>query len=115
MRQGSPHFLAVDYEVVAAILSPRRQRGHVGTGARLGISLAPYFVSGEDRTQIATFLFVRPPLHDRGSCDIQPDRIDRSWRTDPIHFFIVNVLFDQRGAAPAVLPRPVNADPAGIE
>ena len=58
---------------------------------------------------------VGTPLHDGGAGDIQPDRINRSRRVNPIHLLLVDVLFHQGGAPTAIFRGPIDPDPSGIE
>src|SRR5205807_2571226 len=99
MRERGPDLLPIDDEVVAAILRAGAERGDVGAGAGLGVSLAPDLIARENRRQVALLHLLCAPLHQSGSRDVQADRIDGAGPADSIHLLFVDVLFDEARAA----------------
>ena len=55
-----PDFLAVDDEMIASVLGARCERGEIGSGVRLGITLAPADFAAHDRRQKFLLLRFRP-------------------------------------------------------
>src|SRR5713226_4138921 len=63
LRAGCPDFRSVNNEVIALEFGARLQTREIGTGARLGIALAPDIVAREDARKIMFFLLLARPLH----------------------------------------------------
>src|SRR5690606_40754232 len=56
LAQGGPGLLAVDDIVIAIAHRAGLQRGQVGTGARLGVTLTPPVLPGQDARQVFLLL-----------------------------------------------------------
>ena len=113
MRARGPHFLTVDQEMVALVDRAGAQAGEVGAGARLGIALAPDLVAGQDFRQIALFLFLAAPVDQRRAEQVHADRAGQDRRAGAEILLVEDNLLHEAGAAPAIVLRPGDADPAG--
>src|SRR5205823_2306036 len=82
--------------------------------AGLGEELAPYLVGRHDRLQEAPLLLLGP-VGDQGWADeVQPDAPDDLRRAGRRQLLLEEVVLDGGRAAPAVLPGPVDPDPAAL-
>ena len=105
-----PRLLAVDHEVVAAVLRARAQRREIRAGIRLGEALAPDVVAAEDPLEVRGLLLGRSLGHDRRADDLEPDLADQRRRARPRELLVGDDLLHQRRAAAAVLGRPGEID-----
>src|SRR5205085_7223814 len=90
------------------------ERRQVAAGVRLAVALAPDFVGAHDVGEVALLLRLVAIGNQRRAEQRQPQDVDQRRRALAGHLFDEDSLLDERRAAPAVLFRPVNADPAGL-
>src|SRR5439155_20038054 len=102
-------------EGVAAELRARPARGQVGAGVRLREALAPHLLASQDATQEAALLRLGAVL-DEGRADQRRPHadVDQAGGADARVLLGEEELLDRRGAAAAVLARPVEPGPAPL-
>jgi hypothetical protein len=111
-RIARPHLLAADQPTVVDRHRPRRQRREIAARVRLAEQLAPDLRGGEDPGEPSFLLVVAAVGEEGGTGEVDADPVDglRGASAGVLHVEDRNL---HRGsAAPAVLGRPVNADPA---
>ena len=94
---------------------PGLEGGHIGTGIRFAKTLTPDFLAAQDLGQVTDFLLRGTDSQDGGADHIQPDHIRCGRGLSAGHLFIINRFLHQASAAPAILLRPADANPAGLE
>src|SRR5438552_682932 len=114
LRVARPDLLAGHDPAVAAALGTGAERGQVGARAGLGEELAPELVRGEDLREEAPLLFLRSVGDERRPDQVDADPVDDLGCAGGGELLLEDVVLDHRGAAPAVLARPVDADPAAV-
>ena len=72
---AGPDLLAVDDELLPVGHRPGRQRGQVGTGARLGEQLAPHPLAASGRRQVSLLLLGRAVRQQRAGGQHQPNHV----------------------------------------
>src|SRR5206468_1881487 len=92
----------------------RLERRQVGPRVGLAEALAPDLVGGQDRRQEALLLLVGPPDHERGATEQQAEDVGGQGRARPAELLEEDRGLGERGAAAAVLARPVHAGPAAV-
>src|SRR5690606_4010587 len=104
--------LAVDAPLAAVEGRPRLHVREVGARVRLGVALAPDLLAARDRGQEATLLRVAAE-GDHGRREQALADVAEPARSAGARVLLVpDHLLHQRGAAPARLARPAEADPA---
>src|SRR6202021_4227755 len=100
-----PSLLPIDYIVIALAHRAGPQRSEVGAGARLGISLAPPILAGDDSRQEVLLLRGARERHQHRRQHPHRKRILRR-RADVRPFLLENMLLDDvpAGAAEALRP-----------
>ncbi len=109
-----PDLVAVDDEVVAAVVAARGDRRQVGAGVGLGEPLAPDVVAGEDPVQVPRLLRVGAVGDDRRADDVDADGPDGGGGAGAGELAVDHELGHGAGAAAAVLAGPVGADEARL-
>ena len=101
-----PNLLAVDDEMIAVDVGVGADIGEIGTGVRLGKSLAPDFFGAENFREIALLLCLGAKRDDSRTDQAKPQNVRQRRRTGLAHFLSKDDLLDQRGSAAAVFFRP---------
>ena len=117
VRQRGPHLLAVGDPLLAVLHALGGQTREVGTRARLGEQLAPDFLTGEQRTQVAGLLLLAAPLDDGRAAHAVTDRVARVGVGRPlsIQAFVDQLLVAGRDAETAVTLRKVDPGESEVE
>src|SRR5262245_9508217 len=110
VRERRPGFLAVDDVAVPLAHRARLQRGEVGAGAGLGVTLAPPVLVVADAREIVLLLPGAAVLHDHGSDHVDPEG-DESRRAGGGALLVEDVVLDRRPLEPTVGLRPVADEP----
>jgi len=111
LTEGGPGFLAVDHVVVAIQHGAGLQAGQVGTGSRLGVTLAPPVFPGENARQVPGFLRLTAEFHDHRGDHVDPER-DQPRRTERGALLLEDVSLHHAPASTTLLYRPVGGVPA---
>ncbi len=114
MRAAGPDLLAVDDPVGALLFRLGAQPRHVGTGRRLGKQLAPDVRAGGERRQVVLLLLFAGVGHHGRPAHALPDQEHAGELAVDALFLLPDHPLDRRGAAAAILLRPVQTGPAGI-
>ncbi|MOA25094.1 hypothetical protein D3C78_1458010 [compost metagenome] len=113
MPQGGPGLLAVDHVVIAVTHRAGLQGSQVGTGAWLGITLAPPVFAAEDARQVMGLLLRCAELDDHRCNHADPEWQDPG-STRGRALFLEDVLLDHAPTCTAVLHRPTDRQPAAL-
>ena len=113
LAQRGPGFLTVDDVVIAIAHGAGLQRGQVGTGARLGVTLTPPVGAVEDARQVGGFLFFGAELDDYRSNHVDAER-HQTRCAGSGGLFVKDVLFDRAPGGATVLYRPARRVPAAL-
>src|SRR5690606_14552822 len=105
LAQSGPGLLTVDDVVVAIAHGAGLQRGEVGTGAWLGVALAPPVLTGQDAWQVLLLLCFGTELDDHRS-DHGDAEGNGARRAGGRGFFIKDVFLYRAPVGAAVLDRP---------
>ena len=111
-RVRRPHLLAGHDVHAAALLGARREAGEVAPGVRLAEQLAPDVVAGEDPRHPPPALRLGAVRHQRRPDEADAAAPEQRRCAGAGQLLVVDRDLRQRRAAPAVLDRPVDADPA---
>src|ERR1700722_4058828 len=114
MGEGGPDLLPIDDKVVAIEDRARLDGGEIGTRARLGHSLAPDFLARNNRFEVALFLLLGTPLHERGSAHDDAEDVDAEGHADASELLLKDNLLDESGFLAAVFFGPSQAHPAAL-
>jgi len=109
---GGPDFLAVDDEIVAVAFGAGLQRGEIGAGIRLGITLAPADQPGGDFWQVLLFLRIGAVFEQRRPQHRDAEGNQRRPRADRRHLLADDLGLFAIEAAAAIFLRPVRHGPA---
>ena len=107
-----PGLLAVDHEVVAALLGARRDRRQVGAGARLGEALRPHHGARRHGGEKAPLLRLAPEAHDAGADVVEVHVLRPARLLVRPHLLAENRLLPRARVLPAVRARPGHGEPA---
>ena len=114
VRVRRPDLLSVEDEAIAVEPGGGANAGEIGAGARLREALAPDLVRREERLQVAGLLRLGAAGDDRRPGHPEADHADVRRPFGPRLLLEVDRLEAGRQAAPAVLLRPRDADPAAV-
>src|SRR5579885_2099818 len=106
-----PDFRSVNDEVVAAILGARLQRGEVGTGSRLRVTLAPSNFAARDLGQMLALLLLVAVLQQRRPEHPDAEAVERRAAAERAHLLAQNLGFLVRKTTAAILPGPFGNGP----
>src|SRR5581483_1357239 len=112
LRVARPHLLPADDPAVAMADGARPERGQVGACPGLREELAPELLGGQDLRQEAALLLLGAVRDERRSDQVDADPVDDLRRARRGDLLLEDVVLDDGRAAPAVLARPVDADPS---
>src|SRR4029453_7363118 len=93
-------------------LGTRPQRRQIRAGAWLREELAPQLVGRQDLREEAAALCIAAMGDQRGPNEVHADAVDDLGRPCGGDLLLEDVVLDHRGAAAALVARPVNAHPA---
>ncbi|MCY1222161.1 hypothetical protein D9M72_342420 [compost metagenome] len=113
-RPRRPDLLAVDDVVIAVAARAAADRGHVGTGVRLGPALRPDMLARGHARQEARLLRRGAELHQRRPEQEDAVLVDAHRRAGAPVFFLEDEPLDQVAAAPAQFGRPRDHAPAAL-
>ncbi len=114
MRHARPHLLTVEHVRVAVEDGARLEIGEVAARVGLREALAPELVGVQDLAEMPGLLRRRAVAHQGGTEHGDAAAIHGLGRLRAGHLFVEDDLLHDRGAAPAVLRRPVDADVARL-
>ena len=110
LGEARPDLLAGDDVLVAVAHALARQRRQVAARAGLAESLAPHLLAAQDAGQVLGLLLGAGLGHDRRPRVQRADEVHADvGRAGPRRLLEEDQLLDERGAAAAVLGRPVDA------
>ncbi len=115
MRDRGPHLLPVDDKLVAFKLRAARYRREIRARARLRHPLAPDFLARENRLQVALFLLVGAPLHQRRPVHDHAEHVASHRQIYAREFLVEDQLLDKCRTAAAVFLGPREPGPARVE
>src|ERR1700678_2378261 len=110
MGEGSPNLGAVEDKAAVALDRVSLQRRQVRAGIGFRIALAPKFLTGESRAQMAAFLRVGAPMNQRGAEEPDAGSGKGDAGASALQFLIADDLLQESAAASAVLTRPGDAE-----
>ena len=110
-RVRRPHLLAGHAVRAAALRRARREAREVAARARLAEQLAPDVVGAEDPRHPPRALLLGSVRHQRRPDEREAGPAEERRRAGARELLVVDGDLRQRRAAPAVLDRPVDADP----
>ena len=111
-----PDLLAADDVIVAVAECPGSERGQVAPGARFGKPLTPRVIAGEDPAQVMRLLRFRAFGDNcRTSVHLANEADPNIWSFCCRGFLEEDQMFSRRGAAAAMLRRPINAGVASLK
>src|SRR5947208_507480 len=82
--------------------------------AGVGEELAPELLGGQDLREVTSLLLLGAVRDERRPDQVHADPVDDLGRARGGDLLLEDVVLDDRGAAPTVLARPVDADPAAL-
>src|SRR5690606_9544585 len=103
--------LTVHHIVITVTYRTGLQRGQVGTGARLGITLTPPVLTGQDARQILALLLFGTELDDHRSDHVDAEG-DGARCTGSSTFLVEDVLLNRARVAAVMFNRPTRCIPA---
>ena len=109
---GRPDLLAVDDKIIAVAFGAGLQRGEVGAGIRLGITLAPADEARGDLGQMLLLLRLVAELEQRRPQHPDAEARQRRARADFCHLLAQHLVLGAIEAATAIFPGPVRHGPA---
>src|SRR6266571_4498161 len=114
VRDGGPHLLAVDDEVLAVLHRARLQRREVAPRVRLGVALTPDLLAREDLRRVPPLLLVRAPGDDRRARHADAEDVQDGRRLRERHLLLEDHLLHEREPGAPGLLRPREPDEAVV-